>query len=62
MSNVLEEMTIQEALFPDFEGVIKSLGAWGGDFVLAVSKENPTDYFTEKGYPVVVPYAKMILS
>ncbi|WP_297515702.1 GYDIA family GHMP kinase [Flavobacterium sp.] len=62
LSDVLEEMTIQEALFPDFDGVIKSLGAWGGDFVLVVSQENPTDYFTEKGYPVVVPYAKMILS
>jgi hypothetical protein len=62
LSDVLEEMTIQEALFPDFDGVIKSLGAWGGDFVLVVSQENPTDYFTQNGYPVVVPYAKMILS
>lgn len=61
MSNVLELETIQEALFPDFDGVIKSLGAWGGDFVMSVSKENPTAYFKSKGFDIVVPYAEMIL-
>jgi mevalonate kinase len=61
MSNVLEIQTIQEKLFPDFKGVIKSLGAWGGDFIMAISKENPKDYFKEKGYPVVLSYEEMIL-
>ena len=61
LSNILELPTVKEALFPDFDGVIKSLGAWGGDFVMSVSKENPTDYFKEKGFEVVVPYEKMIL-
>lgn len=61
MSNILELPTVKEALFPDFDGVIKSLGAWGGDFVMVVSKENPTAYFTAKGYAVVVPYSEMIL-
>lgn len=60
LSNVLEEMTIQEALFSDFEGVIKSLGAWGGDFVMAISKDDPTPYFHSKGYPIVLPYKEMI--
>jgi hypothetical protein len=48
-------------LFDDFRGVIKSLGAWGGDFVLAISKDNPTAYFKERGYEVVIPYSEMIL-
>lgn len=61
MSSVLEVQTVQEALFDDFNGVIKSLGAWGGDFVLAISKENPTAYFNDRGYGVVVPYREMIL-
>lgn len=61
MSNVLELKTVQEALFDDFRGVIKSLGAWGGDFVLVISKENPTPYFKEKGYEIVIPYEEMIL-
>ena len=60
-SNVLELQTVQEALFDDFRGVIKSLGAWGGDFVLAISKDNPTAYFKERGYEVVIPYSEMIL-
>ena len=48
-------------MFPDFDGVIKSLGAWGGDFVMVISNENPTDYFMEKGYETVIPYEEMIL-
>lgn len=61
MSAVLELQTVQEVLFYDFKGIVKSLGAWGGDFVLAISKENPTSYFKEKGYKIVIPYADMIL-
>ena len=61
MSNILETATVKEALFPDFEGVIKSLGAWGGDFVMAVSKENPSGYFKSKGFEVVIAYVDMIL-
>lgn len=61
MSNILEMHTIKESLFPDFNGVIKSLGAWGGDFVLAIAKENPSDYFKERGFKTLVPYKDMIL-
>lgn len=59
---ILECETVQERLFPDFPGVIKSLGAWGGDFVLVASENNPTSYFVAKGYATVIPYSKMILS
>lgn len=62
MSNILETQTIKESLFPDFNGVIKSLGAWGGDFVMAVATENPTDYFVSKGYKTIIHYDEMILS
>jgi hypothetical protein len=62
MSIILETHTIKESLFPDFNGVIKSLGAWGGDFVMAIATENPTDYFVSKGYKTIVPYNEMILS
>jgi mevalonate kinase len=61
MSNILETATVKEALFPDFDGVVKSLGAWGGDFVMAVSKESPAAYFKSKGFETVVPYSDMIL-
>jgi mevalonate kinase len=61
LSNILEMQTIKEAVFPDFNGVIKSLGAWGGDFVMVVSKDNPTDYFNKKGYETILTYNEMIL-
>lgn len=61
MSSILEMQTIQEVFFDDFNGTIKSLGAWGGDFVLAISEKDPTLYFQEKGFKTVIPYEKMIL-
>lgn len=61
MSEILEMKTAKEALFSDFGGTIKSLGAWGGDFVLAISKENPISYFKDNGFDVVIPYSEMIL-
>ena len=54
---------VQQEIFPDFPGLIKSLGAWGGDFVWALSEE-PAEkvraYFNERGYPTVIPYDGMV--
>jgi mevalonate kinase len=61
MSKTLKMQTVKESLFADFNGSIKSLGAWGGDFVMAIAKENPSDYFASKGYKTIIPYADMIL-
>ncbi|HEU4791783.1 MAG TPA: GYDIA family GHMP kinase [Flavobacterium sp.] len=61
LSSILEIKTVKESLFPDFDGTIKSLGAWGGDFVLVISKENPSPYFMAKGFETIIPYSEMIL-
>lgn len=61
MSDVLETETVKEMLFPDFKGVVKSLGAWGGDFVMVLSKDNPKDYFIQKGYTTILTYEEMVL-
>ena len=61
MSLVLELPTVKSSLFQDFEGEIKSLGAWGGDFIMVVSKSNPTNYFKEKGFKTILKYEEMIL-
>lgn len=61
MSALLEIETVKKILFSDFLGSIKSLGAWGGDFVLVLSKENPANYFREKGYEIIRSYQEMIL-
>ncbi|AXG75214.1 GHMP kinase [Flavobacterium arcticum] len=61
MSQVLSTPTVKESLFPDFKGSLKSLGAWGGDFILAIAKDNPTAYFKKKGYTTIISYDDMIL-
>ena len=61
MSSILELPVVKEGLFADFDGSIKSLGAWGGDFVMVVSKNNPTSYFENKSFKTIVPYKDMIL-
>jgi mevalonate kinase len=61
MSGVLEMATAKERYFSDFEGTIKSLGAWGGDFVMVVSTSNPKDYFESKGFSTLLHYHEMIL-
>lgn len=61
MSEVLEMKTVKERFFDDFEGTIKSLGAWGGDFVLVVSNSNPKSYFESKGFNTLLHYHEMIL-
>lgn len=51
--------------FEDYnEGEIKSLGAWGGDFILVSSTEtkiNTISYFYEKGFSICIPYDDMVL-
>jgi mevalonate kinase len=61
LSEILKTKTVKETLFPNFKGSIKSLGAWGGDFVMAISDKNPTEYFESKGYHVVKNYTDMVL-
>lgn len=59
LSEILGIPTVKERLFPDFKGAIKSLGAWGGDFILATGNKTTPDYFREKGFATVIPYSKM---
>ena len=61
MSYILETTTVKENLFSDFMGEIKSLGAWGGDFIMVVSEINPVTYFKSKGFSFFIPYKDMIL-
>ena len=54
IANILQLPTIQNEKFPDYNnGVIKSLGSWGGDFVLATGDEKSVDYFEEKGFNTI---------
>jgi mevalonate kinase len=61
MADTLNLTPVKEKLFPDFEGSLKSLGAWGGDFVLAIGDTKTPEYFINKGYKTIIPFAEMIL-
>lgn len=61
ISKITKQRPIKERLFTNFPGCIKSLGAWGGDFVLVTCKTNPKDYFKEKGFETVIRYTDMVL-
>ncbi|MEO6037986.1 MAG: GYDIA family GHMP kinase [Saprospiraceae bacterium] len=55
----------KEVFFQDYWGEIKSLGAWGGDFVLATSRRSMAEtrnYFNEKGCRVFIPYRDMTVN
>ena len=62
LSSYLRLPTVKDSLFKDFSGTIKSLGAWGGDFVLAIGEESYIkEYFISKGMQTILPFAQMIL-
>ncbi|CAM1369202.1 GHMP kinase [Tenacibaculum soleae] len=61
ISSIIKQTPVKKRLFPDYFGEIKSLGAWGGDFVLATGNENTLPYFKQKGYDTIVPYKEMVL-
>jgi len=65
ISNSMGIPKVQDRLFKDFSGNIKSLGAWGGDFALILSKQSPEEtrnYFNDKGFNILLTYDHLILS
>lgn len=54
---------VQAERFPEFDGVVKSLGAWGGDFVMVLNNksfEENQAYFSNLGYSTLISYQDMI--
>ena len=63
ISELISKDKIKDKLFNDFNGEIKSLGAWGGDFILASSNEFETKkYFKNKGFNFIFEFDKVILN
>ncbi|MEG0697888.1 GYDIA family GHMP kinase [Algoriella sp.] len=57
----MQQPKVKDLYFSDYEGTVKSLGAWGGDFVLVTKRDGFEDYFKQKGYNIIVPFREMIL-
>jgi len=63
LSRILGLPPVKQGLFHDYAGGVKSLGAWGGDFVLiTMHREWPEvkAYFAAKGLDVLIPYHEMV--
>ncbi len=63
VSTTLHLSKVKGLFFKDYWGSVKSLGAWGGDFVLATSdrsEEETRKYFNEKGFEVFIKYEDLI--
>ncbi len=65
VSALLHVPPVKPAYFSDFEGEVKSLGAWGGDFYLVATSLEDRDvlhYFKRKGLRVVFPWKELVLN
>jgi len=65
ISKSLHLKVAKDNLFGDYWGVVKSLGAWGGDFVLATSDRDPLttkSYFRDKGLNTIFTYEEIFLA
>ncbi|WP_165733791.1 GYDIA family GHMP kinase [Polaribacter sp. 20A6] len=61
ISSIIKLKTVKEKLFPDYFGAVKSLGAWGGDFVLVTGNSSTPTYFKNKGFETILTYRQMVL-
>lgn len=62
LSSILKVPTVKDHRFSDYPFEIKSLGAWGGDFIMATYRELSAaqEYFINKGYNVFYSYAQIV--
>ena len=63
--NIIASATSQEPIHQSVfsaysQGKIKSLGAWGGDFILVTSKNNDLSFFKNKGYNTILKLSDLV--
>ncbi len=65
ISNTLSIDKVKDTVFSDYWGAVKSLGAWGGDFVMMSNATQTPEYFksylNERGFNTVLSYDEMII-
>lgn len=62
ISGILNIDPVKKSTFNDYPYCVKSLGAWGGDFVMATyrDEQEARNYFKHKGYGVQFNYDQII--
>ena len=61
LAGFLKITTVKERLFKDCPVFVKSLGAWGGDFVMSRKFENYSEYFSARGFTSVFDWKDLII-
>lgn len=62
IGGLLGQEPVKERLFPELDAAVKSLGAWGGDFVAVLADHDVRHYFMSKGYSTIFTYKELIRS
>jgi mevalonate kinase len=63
LSGILGKPPVKRALFDEYPGEVKSLGAWGGDFIMITMHQDWSivkAYFSAKGMETVISYRDMV--
>ncbi|MDF2934336.1 MAG: ribosomal protein [Chryseobacterium sp.] len=60
ISDFIKIPTVKSLFFADCAKFVKSLGAWGGDFVMSAKFEGYEDYFWGKGFSTVFDWNDLI--
>jgi len=61
MAQYLGQETVKQKLFKDLDLTFKSLGAWGGDFVMVVGKRSEVEKLKQMGYSIVFTWDEIVL-
>ena len=65
VADYLDLKKAKDLYFQDYWGTVKSLGAWGGDFVLATSNRSTQEtaaYFQNKGFNTIFSYQDLLFA
>lgn len=61
ISDFIKIPTVKSLFFADCAKFVKSLGAWGGDFVMSAKFEGYEDYFWGKGFTTVFEWNDLVV-
>ncbi len=62
---IIRKEPVKSLYFDDFKGSLKSLGAWGGDFMLVASDQSEEyirNYFNNKNLQTIFKYGEIVLA
>jgi len=65
IGRIVRKEPVKSLYFDDFNGSLKSLGAWGGDFMLVASDQSEEyirNYFNNKNLQTIFKYSEIVLA